>query len=1282
MKRKNKFGIASHDLVFTVEVHTEMLYYLQVCLWKSAGLRVAPVGECIQLKKYIVKTARDGDGIQKYVAFIKELLVFHKKFVPLSCLFDVFNSGLQPTEIKEFGGDLMQLLENGLNDVTEGLRTIIAQLYGILLANISPNDTDFENQINKLINDSAAKTLEQRNGSYLATAFAIRQRILVTGAVPIKCLEAVTLELVTALNEQHPLIVSSAVRGIAWLSQLSKLPLSNAQTMEVDNNVEHVVSKDELLKLLLKLLTMNSTKQKIKEDVCDCIASLTMKDRDYFVKPVLEHILKLNKFTKDAALHIALGQAIVKIVMGVSDTWDLFDDDGRMTHESFDLNCIDKATLDWLVLELVRMVNSEMHPNSRQAVSIWLLGLVRSCHRSTVIAERHVLLQLAFTELLSENNELVQDVASRGLGELYTVTSESDQVAMANSLLDQLSGKTPVVLKVTEETKVFEEGVLGKTPTGENISTYKELCNLASDLNQPDLIYQFMQLANHNAAWNNKLGAAFGLKSIARQAKVDMAPYLGKIVPRLYRYKYDPTPKIQHSMSAIWDSLVVNKKETIELHYWAILEELNKNLTSPEWRTRMSCCLGARDLLKLGVRARHATDSTNDTVEMELLELWKQIFRVMDDIHEGTRLAAEGTANVLSKAFIVACSADHGKTGQRIARTVLPFLLENGITNVVPEVRRISISTVSEMIDETGTTILPHLSQLIPCLLQATGELEGNKMSYLSTRYSAQNDIQDAVDSIRAEAAKQQNTMQTLSKCIRFIDYPALEQMTPHILDLMRSSVNLGTKVACAQFICLISIRLGMDMQPLAGKYITACVNRLSDRNLTVQKSYATSIGHLVGVAKEQNVTKLFQKLQTCYDDRQANKDVIVPSVLQAINKRYPDTLKDNAMLVLPLIFIAMHEEPNETNKQTVELWTDLWNDVSPGEAGIRMNLDAITTLIIKFLDESSWIFKIQAANSIKTLAMKLEKNLAQKERVVLIQKLLTAATGRTFLGKEKLLQALGELCKHYEKNENDADDKLVMCIVDSVMKECRKEEPTYRTHSLKTLGEILNSLHVDRFEEVYNMVWHLLTNRGSSPEASTSANSESHFSDAQDRNKRIVTNIQLKQTVCETLGLAWPDSIETQRKYQLQFIEKCVECVMTNTRAVQLSLMVALGRFLERLKIFEYSNTGGEVHKRMRVELTQPETDQTSDDAALWHICVTILKCVEHISTVPHTGLKKESLNILLILIKKLQENAHWKRYSKLLDDKFQEIVEAFRKDNAPEIKCRLLDIEGKLKL
>lgn len=42
-------------------------------------------------------------------------------------------------------------------------------------------------------------------------------------------------------------------------------------------------------------------------------------------------------------------------------------------------------------------------------------------------------------------------------------------------------------------------------------------------------------------------------------------------------------------------------------------------------------------------------DVDDDNSEPDLHRLWIQLFRVMDDVHDGTRKAAEGTAKVVSK---------------------------------------------------------------------------------------------------------------------------------------------------------------------------------------------------------------------------------------------------------------------------------------------------------------------------------------------------------------------------------------------------------------------------------------------------------------------------------------------------------------------------------------------------------------------------------------------------------------------------------------------------------
>jgi len=70
------------------------------------------------------------------------------------------------------------------------------------------------------------------------------------------------------------------------------------------------------------------------------------------------------------------------------------------------------------------------------------------------------------------------------------------------------------------------------------------------------------------------------------------------------------------------------------------LTDVTDNLTNNEWRVRISCCNALADLLRTNVQFNFAECGP---------ELWKKLFRVMDDIHEGTRLAATNTAKILSK---------------------------------------------------------------------------------------------------------------------------------------------------------------------------------------------------------------------------------------------------------------------------------------------------------------------------------------------------------------------------------------------------------------------------------------------------------------------------------------------------------------------------------------------------------------------------------------------------------------------------------------------------------
>lgn len=1217
----------NHKLAFNLDVYVELLDYIRLCLWFSAGCTSEPgtENEMHLLSEYIEKldNANNAEHVEKFMKLIRNVIVAKKGYVELSCLSDLLTAA--PAIITKNNLDLSATLSNSLREVNETIRMLISRIYGILLA-YGSDEKSFNDEIKSLASTSQ-KSLEYQHGSVLAMSNAFYHRIIsfrktgddlaLAQLLGSNELSDAVVYLVKLLTDPKSLLTLAAIKGLSLIGCCIPLPLEEVNEKEVAQDKMDVDvaqdTKNYVYKTIFQLLKSSQTKQKIREDSAHCLGHLSIGDRMFFARKAINGFLDLKRATKDAAIHIAIAQGLVFAVRGDESLPKEI-----QTNE-------DDELLTSLLSELVKII-PEVNVCSRQAVALWLLAVVKACSTRKPVLEKRRVLQMAFTHLLSEDNELVQDVASRGLGLIFSISNESDQSELSNLLLEQLSeGNKGKVNKVAEDTVMFEEGVLGKTPTGGNLSTYKELCSLASDLNQPEILYQFMQLANNNANWNSRLGAAFGLKSISGVAKVKMQPYLSKIVPRLFRYKYDPTPKIQNSMISIWDSVVIDNKETMELYYWEILDDVTTNLTHPEWRTRIACCLAIRDLIRRpeGLRLRSTEPLTNSEEEMEvdgsvpepeIKKLWTQIYRVMDDFHEGTRETAEGTAKLLAKLCVVAVSCDHGKSGLSVSSSVLPFLLETGVTHTVGEIRRLSLRTVSDMIDSSGQLIHPHLSELIPCLLKATGELDSARLSQYSTMFSGQSGHQEVIDSVRAEAAKSHYTMETLIKCIKYIDYPTLEKTTPAVLDLIKTSVILGTRIATAHFVCLVSVHLSKDMNPLVGKYLSACLVALNDRNTVVRKYYATAIGHLIGGAKETTVVSLFKKLNTLYFEDQTGKSRSIVLTLNAINKKHADIIKDYSSTIMPLIFFAKHEEIDEENKATVELWQELWNDVSFGDSMLQLYLNDIIVVLENSLNNQSWLLKAQSGNSIKTIAERLETSLKEEDRVRLIELVLANASGRTFSGKERLVEALAALCTKSTSKE------LKNRLIESVIRECRKDEEVYKTKVLKCLGDILEKLDEEnRFEDVYNMVWDLLDKKTISSKDEESGSSTSITSN-EERNKEKNTLINLKEVVCETLGKSWPslkavNSIETQEKYQLMLIIKLTECLKVNTRPIQKSLMVALCSFLEKLHLLNDETISNDEHLIKICDLVMANVSEASGkiSALLKAFLILIINCKFH---------------------------------------------------------------------
>ena len=224
---------------------------------------------------------------------------------------------------------------------------------------------------------------------------------------------------------------------------------------------------------------------------------------------MLEKFIEMASDIKDIELHFTIGDALVFCALGrlspaTRDVWAVAEEDFSLPA---DQEKDQEQELAWLVTKLTQELTRSTHPNIKQASCLWLLAVVKHCINQAVVRQHLLDIQKAFMNLLGDNNDLVQDAASKGIAIVYESCTEDQRDGMVNNLLDTLLGKKPQeVKKVTESTKVFQEGELGKIPDGGNLSTYKELCSLATDMGQPDLVYKFMHLANYNATWNSKKG--------------------------------------------------------------------------------------------------------------------------------------------------------------------------------------------------------------------------------------------------------------------------------------------------------------------------------------------------------------------------------------------------------------------------------------------------------------------------------------------------------------------------------------------------------------------------------------------------------------------------------------------------------------------------------------------------------------------------------------------------------------------------------------------------------
>ncbi|KAK4226835.1 proteasome component ECM29 [Podospora fimiseda] len=784
---------------------------------------------------------------------------------------------------------------------------------------------------------------------------------------------------------------------------------------------------------------------------------------------VLEKLYSLYEI-RQAEVHFSVGEAIAA---GVA-RWDAevvqLTIDVQVGNGSFQLPR--RSSLVTTVLEKLLTDAKNTKPSLLKASGIWLFCIIQHCSNLEEVQARLRHCQAAFMRLLSARDELVQETASRGLALVYEKGDEGLKKELVRDLVAGFTGSGPQ-LKVDEETELFEAGAL-PTGDGKSITSYKDIVSLANELGDPSLVYKFMSLATNAATWSIRSAfGRFGLSNILSESEIDP-----KLYPKLYRYRFDPNPSVQRSMEDIWKALVKDSNAVLEAHFDAIITDLLKCIIGGEWRVREASCHAIADLISGRPFPKY---------EKYYTEIWKNALKVLDDVKSTVREAAFGLCMSLSKTLVRQLEESGSTAAARaMVKEALPFMLSvNGIESSAKEVQLFSIVTVMDIAKNGGNSLKPYIPTMIPRLLELLSSIEPEIINYHYQRVGADN--RDVIDKARSAAVNMSPISEAVENCLRNVDAEVMNELTPKLIETIKSALGMPTKVGCARVLTTLATRHTLAFEPHSATFLALMQKQALDKNDEVSQGYARAAAYLIRFApdkaKQQFIDHFVNLYLSSENDTRRQK---VADVVLSISKISPDHFNALEGQLLPFAFLGKHDTDNYVST----CFGEVWSSHAGSSFTVIKYLAEIVSLLDKTFASSQWALRhggaltsASAASAI-TDASKITGK-ANPDHVKLLWPVYDKALLlKTFDGKEKLLEPFPLFV---ERSEDlwKTDTKFSDALKKVAVREAKRNNDEYRPHAFQCLWKFAAArTDLDMLHDIANIVGQCLTVEKDDPDA------------------------------------------------------------------------------------------------------------------------------------------------------------------------------------------------------
>ncbi|KAH7837827.1 hypothetical protein Vadar_018494 [Vaccinium darrowii] len=928
---------------------------------------------------------------------------------------------------------LKQLLGHTDIDTRESIARLLGIASGALSLSALP---DLISELISPIAGSQKLRFETQHGLLCALGYVVADSMKRTHSVSESLLQATIKCLVDVVNSETATIASVAMEALGHIGLRVPLPPLDDSSSGSVLTVLH----DKLSKLL------SGGDIKAIQKIVISLGHIAVNDSSSSdLNIILDLIFSLCR-SKIEDILFASGEALSFMWGGVPVTADVI---LKTNYTSLSMSS-NFLTVD-LSASLSRYSSTE--PENNEGYSVM--------HPS--IQQLLPEIQEAFTLLLGEQNELTQELASQGMSIVYEFGDSSMKKNLVNALVGTLtgSGKRKRAVKLVEDSEVFQEGCMGESVSGGKLGTYKELCNLANEMGQPDLIYKFMDLANYQASLNSKRGAAFGFSKIAKQAGDALQPHLRLLIPRLVRYQYDPDKNVQDAMAHIWKSLVADSKRTVDEHLDIIIDDLLAQCGSRLWRSREASCLALADIIQ---------GRKFDQVGKHLKRIWTAAFRAMDDVKETVRSSGDRLCSAITSLTLRLCDISLTETSdaRQAMDIVLPLLLTEGIMSKVDNIRKASIAVIMKLAKGAGIAIRPHLSDLVCCMLESLSSLEDQGLNYVEL-HAANVGIQtDKLENLRISIAKSSPMWETLDRCIDVVDVHSLELLVPRLAQLVRSGVGLNTRVGIASFISLLVQKVAVDIKPFTSILLKLLFPVVKEEKSGLSKrAFANACAVVLKYAAISQAQKLIEDTATLHTgDR--NAQISCAILMKSYSSVASDILSGYHAIIVPVIFVSRFEDDKNVSSLFEEFWEE---NMSSERITLQLYIGETVPLICEGIMSSSWASKRKSALAISKLSQVLGESLSSHHDA-LLKSLMKELPGRLWEGKDALLGALAALCTSCHEAISSSDPATPNAILSLTVSACSKKVKKYREAAFCCLEQVIKAFKNPDF---FSMVFPLL---------------------------------------------------------------------------------------------------------------------------------------------------------------------------------------------------------------